>query len=54
MYTSHVNGSCHRLTSLRFCCANKMPTASAAREPDGYRDSSNRLLGIRRSEITES
>ena len=27
----------HR-TSLRFCCALKMVTASEAREPDGYRD----------------
>ena len=30
----------HR-TDLRFCCAAKMVTASEAREPDGYRDSSN-------------
>ena len=29
----------------RFCCASKMGTASEAREPDAYRDSSNRLLG---------
>ena len=34
-----------RLTSLRFCCASKMWTASEAREPDGFRDCSNRLLG---------
>ncbi len=32
------------LTSLRFCCASKMTTAGEAREPDDYRDSSNRLL----------
>jgi hypothetical protein len=32
------------LTSLRFCCAINLPTASEAREPDVYRDSSNRLL----------
>ena len=31
-------------SSLRFCCASKMPTASEAREPDLYRDRSNRLL----------
>ena len=29
---------------LRFCCASKMLTASEAREPNAYRDSSNRLL----------
>ena len=34
----------HR-TSLRFCCAAKMSTASVAREPSAYRDCSNRLLG---------
>jgi hypothetical protein len=28
----------------RFCCASKMWTASEAREPHVYRDSSNRLL----------
>ncbi len=33
------------LTSLRFCCAANVVTASVAREPDAYRDSSNRLLG---------
>ena len=33
----------HR-TNLRSCCAPKMPTASAAREWDGYRHRSNRLL----------
>ena len=33
-----------RLTSLRFYCASNMRTASEAREPDAYRDSSNRLL----------
>jgi hypothetical protein len=32
------------LTSLRFCCAANVVTASEAREPDVYRDSSNRLL----------
>ncbi len=36
--------SCRHLTSLRFCCAAKMVTASEAREPDVYRDCSNRLL----------
>ena len=35
-----------RLTSLRFCCAGKMVPASEAREPDGYRVSSNRLLEV--------
>ncbi len=34
----------HRLTSLRFCCAANVVTAREAREPDAYRDSSNRLL----------
>ena len=34
----------HR-TSLRFCCAAKVVTASEAREPDVYCDCSNRLLG---------
>ena len=34
-----------RLTSLRFCCAANVVTASVAREVEGYRDSSNRLLG---------
>jgi len=34
----------HR-TSLRFCCAANVVTASVARDPDVYRDSSNRLLG---------
>ena len=33
------------LTSLRFCCVANVVTASEAREPDVYRDSSNRLLG---------
>ncbi len=33
----------HR-TSLRFCCAANVVTASEAREPDVCRDSSNRLL----------
>ena len=33
----------HR-TSLRFCCAANVVTAGEAREPDAYRDSSNRLL----------
>ncbi len=32
------------LTSLRFCCAANVVTASVAREPDVYRDCSNRLL----------
>ena len=36
----------HR-TDLRFYCASKMSTASVAREPDGFRDCSNRLLGSR-------
>ncbi len=30
---------------MRFCCASKMWTVSEAREPEAYRDSSNRLLG---------
>ena len=34
-----------RLTDMRFCCASKMVTASEAREPDGYRNGSNRSLG---------
>ncbi len=34
-----------RITDLRFCCAANVVTASEAREPDAYRDSSNRLLG---------
>ncbi len=33
----------HR-TDLRFCCASKMRTASEAREGEGFRDCSNRLL----------
>ena len=36
------------ITSLRFCCAANVVTASEAREPDAYRDCSNRLLGSRR------
>ncbi len=32
------------LTDLRFCCASKMWTASEVREPNAYRDCSNRLL----------
>ncbi len=32
------------LADMRFCCAAKMPSASEAREPDAYRDSSNHLL----------
>ncbi len=32
------------LTDLRFCCAANVVTASVAREPDVYRDCSNRLL----------
>jgi hypothetical protein len=32
------------LTSLRFCCAANVVTASEAREADAYRDCSNRLL----------
>ena len=32
------------LTDLRFCCAANVVTASEAREPDVYRDCSNRLL----------
>jgi len=34
----------HRLTSLRLCCAANVVTASEAREVEGYRDCSNRLL----------
>ena len=41
----------HR-TSLRFCCASKMWTASEAREPDAYREGSNRLLGRRKVQPT--
>ena len=37
------------LTSPRFCCAANVVTASEAREPDVYRDCSNRLLESRRS-----
>ena len=33
------------ITDLRFWCAANVVTASEAREPDAYRDSSNRLLG---------
>ncbi len=33
------------LTDLRFCCAANVVTASEARDPDVYRDCSNRLLG---------
>ena len=33
-----------RLTDLRFCCAANVVTASEAREVDGCRDGSNRLL----------
>ncbi len=41
-----LNVACsYRLTSLRFCCAANVVTASEARDPDGYRDCSNRLLG---------
>ena len=29
---------------MRFCCAANVVTASEAREPDAYRDCSNRLL----------
>ncbi len=35
---------CCGLTSLRFCCAANVVTASEAREPDVYRDCSNRVL----------
>jgi hypothetical protein len=34
-----------RLTSLRFCCAANVVTASEAREPDVYRDCRDPLLG---------
>ena len=34
-----------RLTDLRFCCAANVVTASVARDVDGCRDCSNRLLG---------
>ncbi len=40
----HTRFSRH-LTDLRFCCAANVVTASEAREPDAYRDCSNRLLG---------
>ena len=33
------------MTSLRFCCAANVVTVSVAREPDVYRDCSNRSLG---------
>ena len=33
-----------RRTDPRFCCAANVVTASEAREPDVYRDCSNRLL----------
>ncbi len=36
------------LTSLRFCCAANVVTASVARERDDLRDCSNRLLDGRR------
>ncbi len=42
------------LTSLRFCCAIKMPTASEARDPNAYRDSSSRLLGSRAFDLTST
>jgi hypothetical protein len=32
------------ITDLRFCCAANVVTAGEAREPNLYRDSSNRLL----------
>ncbi len=32
------------LTDMRFCCAANVVTASEARDPDAYRDCSNRLL----------
>ena len=43
----HSNGRMGRVrpnTDLRFCCAANVVTASEARDPDAYRDSSNRLL----------
>ena len=40
----YKNGRRRFLTDLRFCCAANVVTASEAREPDAYRDSSNRLL----------
>ncbi len=40
---SHAWGRYH-LTDLRFCCAANVVTAGEAREPDVYRDCSNRLL----------
>jgi len=43
-----------RLTSLRFCCAANVVTASEAREPDAYRDSSNRLLGRMRRSVVQA
>ena len=43
-----------RSNGSRFCCASNLPTASAAREPDVYRDCSNRKSSIRGSEVTES
>ncbi len=44
------------LTDLRFCCAANVLTASEAREPDAYRDCSNRLLdgGLGSCETSES
>ena len=41
---STLDNRSHR-TSLRFCCAANVVTAGVAREPDAYRDCSNRLLG---------
>ena len=38
------------IADLRFCCAANVVTSSEAREPDAYRDSSNRWLGsVRRA-----
>ena len=46
---SSGHGATADLSDLRFCCATNVVTASEAREPDVYRDSSNRLLGGTRS-----
>ncbi len=39
------------LTDLRFCCATNVWTAGAARDPDVYRECSNRLLVRRPTRI---
>ncbi len=48
-------GACEcALTSLRFCCAANVVTAGEAREPDVYRDSSNRVLDRPRLQVGNS